>query len=153
MSHLLCSASLISIAWSQSQQESHAVVGRVQIPAVTQVLKLAEPNPIFIPVVGERVTSVVASWTYYVGNIPHPAAEEDSVLQVSYDSNGVASVSVTPLKAPDFISPIGGDLEHTATPNLPAYISSLISVLSTWSDADVLHSPDVNNKIQEALKR
>jgi hypothetical protein len=99
VSLLICSAGAVSSSWSQSPQESHAVVGRVQIPAVTQVLKLAEPNPISIRVVvAERVTSVVASWTYYVGNIPHPAAEEDSVLPVSYDSNGVASVDVTPLK-------------------------------------------------------
>jgi len=98
VSHCLCSASLISIAWSQSPQEPHAVVGRVHVPTVTQVLKLAEPNPIFIGVVGGSVRSVLSSWTYYVGNIPHPAPDEDSVLPVSYDSSRGAFVSATPMK-------------------------------------------------------
>jgi hypothetical protein len=98
VSHFVCSASLISAAWPQSPQERHMVVGRVQIPVVTQALKLAEPNPIPIRVVGQRITSVSARWTYYVGNAPHPADEEDRVLPVSYDSSGGAFVSATPLK-------------------------------------------------------
>jgi hypothetical protein len=98
LSHLLCSTSLVFTAWSQSPQEHHAVVGRVQVPPLTQALKLAEPNPVSIQPIGERVTSVFASWTYYVGNVPHPADEEDSVLPVNYDSNGGEFVSVTPLR-------------------------------------------------------
>jgi hypothetical protein len=96
--NFLCCASLMSIAWSQSPEESHAVVGRVQIPAVTQALKLAEPNRISLQVTGERITSVAASWIYYVGNVPHPAVDEDSVLPVNYDSSGGAFVSATPMK-------------------------------------------------------
>jgi hypothetical protein len=94
------------------------VVGRVQIPALTQALKLAEPNPISIQVVGERVTSVSARWTYYVGNIPHPADEEDSVLPASYDSTDGASVNVTPLRLGRaqltlFVSFADGGVERT----------------------------------------
>lgn len=118
VSHFLYSASLISIAWSQSPQQRHIVVGRVQIPAVTQTLKLAEPNPISFQVGGERITSVSARWTYYVGNVPHPADEEDSVLPVSYDSTGGASVSGTPLKLGKaqltlFVSFADGGVERT----------------------------------------
>ncbi len=98
VSHFVWSACLISIAWSQSPLEPHAVVGRIQVPVVTQVLKLAEPNPISIGVVGGSVRSVLTSWTYYVGNIPYPAPEEDRGLPVSYDSSGGASISATPLK-------------------------------------------------------
>ena len=117
VSHFVCSA-LISAAWPQSPQERHMVVGRVQIPAVTQALKLAEPNPISIRVVGERITSVSARWTYYVGNAPHPADEEDSVLPVSYDSSGGAFVSATPLKLGKaqltlFVSFADGGVERT----------------------------------------
>jgi hypothetical protein len=97
MSLLICSANVISTSWSQSTRE-HVVVGRVQIPAITHSLKLAEPNQIFIQSGGQSVTSVEARWLYYVGNTPSPVGEDDSVLPVSSDSNGVASVSVTPLK-------------------------------------------------------
>jgi hypothetical protein len=72
------------------------VAGRAQIPAITHALKLAEPNQISIQTGGQRVTSVVAGWLYYVGNIPRPSAEDDIVLPVSYDSNGGASINVTP---------------------------------------------------------
>jgi hypothetical protein len=74
------------------------VSGRVQIPTVTQPLKLAEPNQISIQTGGQKVTSVLAGWLYYVRNIPSPSGEDDIVLPVSYGSNGVASVSVTPMK-------------------------------------------------------
>jgi TonB family protein len=98
VSLLVCAASVISTSWSQSPLEPHAVVGRIQVPVVTQVLKLAEPNPISIGAVGGSVRSVLTSWTYYVGNIPYPAPEEDRGLPVSYDSSGGASISATPLK-------------------------------------------------------
>jgi hypothetical protein len=98
VSLLLCSEGVIPMSWSQSPQQPHAVVGRVQVPAVTQVLKLAEPNPISIWVVGGSVRSVLSSWTYYVGNIPHPTAEDDSVLPVLYDPSFGAFVSATPMK-------------------------------------------------------
>jgi hypothetical protein len=74
------------------------VVGRVQIPAITHALKLAEPNQISIQTSGQRITSVLAGWVYYVGNIPIPSREDDIVLPVSSDSNGSASINVTPLK-------------------------------------------------------
>jgi hypothetical protein len=94
---LICSACLMSTSWSQSPQP-HVVVGRVQIPAINHPLKLAEPNQISIQLAGESVTAVTAKWTYYVGDIPHPAAREDSILPVKYDSSGGAFVNATPLK-------------------------------------------------------
>lgn len=74
------------------------VVGRVQIPTVTEPMKLAEPNPISLQSNGEKVTSVVASWAYYnsSGFIERPFNENDDILPVSDDSSGSASVSVTP---------------------------------------------------------
>jgi hypothetical protein len=98
LSHFLCSASLICTAWSQSPPVPHVVVGRVQIPAINHPLKLAEPNQISIQSGGQSVTSVRARWFYYVHNILSPSGEDDVVLPVSYGSNDVASVSVTPLK-------------------------------------------------------
>jgi hypothetical protein len=98
VSLLFCSASVISASsWSQSTKE-HMVSGRVQIPAITHALKLAEPNQISIQTSGQRITSVLAGWVHYVGNSPVPSREDDVVLPVSYDSNGSASINVTPLK-------------------------------------------------------
>jgi hypothetical protein len=86
------------MAWSQSKPEPHVVTGRVQISAVSQPLKLAEPNPIIIQTNGEKITSVAARWFYAIGSILNPADEDTVVLPVSADSNGGASVNVTPLK-------------------------------------------------------
>jgi hypothetical protein len=74
------------------------VVGRVHISTAPRILKLVEPNPISFHAVGERVTSVRARWIYYVGNAPHPANEDDTVLPFTYDSSGAVLVSVIPLK-------------------------------------------------------
>ena len=52
--------------------------------------------------------------------------------------------------APDFQSPICGNLERTVTPGLPGYLSYFSFPLS---DADVLHSNDLNTAIQAALKQ
>jgi hypothetical protein len=77
--------------------EPHVVTGRVQISAVTQPLKLAEPNPISLNSNGPKVTSVIAGWGYYVrGGVMHPVNVNDDILPVSYDSRGGASVNVTP---------------------------------------------------------
>jgi hypothetical protein len=92
-----CSASLISIAWSQSPQEPHIVAGQVKIPTVTEPLKLAEPNPISLQSNGQKVTSVTARWAYYDrGTLIHPLNEDDDILPVHYDSTGAASVYVAP---------------------------------------------------------
>ena len=74
VSYFLCSAGLISTAWSQSVQEHHIVAGRVQIPTVTEAVKVAEPNQILLQSGWQRVTSVVASWAYYNGDgfLEHP---------------------------------------------------------------------------------
>lgn len=100
VSLLICSASLISTAWSQSTQERHMVIGRVQIPAIAHPMKLAEPNQISIQTSGQRVTSVIAHWAfYYPGSlVASPMYEGDDIPPVSYDSNGGAYVRVTPLK-------------------------------------------------------
>lgn len=98
VSYFLCSAGLISTAWSQSVQEHHIVAGRVQIPTVTEAVKVAEPNQILLQSGWQRVTSVVASWAYYNGDgfLERPFNEKDDILPVSYESGGGAYVNVTP---------------------------------------------------------
>ncbi len=76
------------------------VVGRVRISDVAGSLKLAEPNQISIQSGGQRVASVVASWSFYnsSGFVERMMDVDDKILPISYDSSGGASVSVTPLK-------------------------------------------------------
>jgi hypothetical protein len=75
------------------------VVGRVQIPTVTEPLKLAEPNPISLQSNGQKVTSVGARWAYYHGGVlVYPVNEDDDVLPVNTDSSDRAYVNVTPRK-------------------------------------------------------
>lgn len=94
---LICSACSISMSWSQSLRPGQVVSGRVQIPTVTQPLKLAEPNPISLQSDGQKITSATADWGYYVrGTLMHPLGEDADILPVSYDSTGAASVNVIP---------------------------------------------------------
>jgi TonB family protein len=116
---LICSAGVISTSWSQPPL-AHMVVGRVQIPAVTEPLKLAEPNPISLQSNGQKVTSVMAGWGYYNagGFVEYPFNENDDILPVSYDSSGSASVSVTPRRLGKtqltlFVSFADGGVERT----------------------------------------
>jgi hypothetical protein len=98
VSFLICSASVIPMSWSQLPQP-HVEVGRLQIPAATQSLKLAEPNKISLQSNGQKVTSVGARWAYYDGGaLVYPVNEHDDVLPVNADSSGSAYVSVTPRK-------------------------------------------------------
>lgn len=98
ISFLICLAGVISTSSSQVGQNIHVVNGRVQVAAGTQPLKLAESTPISIRANGQKVTSVVAGWLYFVNNTPVSAQEQVKLLPVTYHSDGSAYISVTPLK-------------------------------------------------------
>jgi hypothetical protein len=76
--------------------------------------------------------------------INDPSVTNDVIVGTSSQTVGNGGVET------DFGLPIGGNLEHTMTPGLPGYLSYFSFVVS---DADVLHSNDVNAAIQTALKQ
>lgn len=74
------------------------VNGRLQIPALTQTLKLEEANKIPILVNGYKVHSAFAKWSYYTidGHLMPPDGGND--VTVMYHSDGSAYVSIVPEK-------------------------------------------------------
>ena len=75
--------------------------------------------------------------------INDPSGTNDVIVGMTSQTVGSGGVG------PDFGVPIGGNLQHTNTPNLPSFTS----YIPGFSDANVLHSADVNSAIQDALKR
>jgi len=82
--------------------------------------------------------------------INDPSVTNDVIVGTTSQTVGYGGVS------PDFGSPIGGNLEHTMTPGVSGFQTFFLSFVSPsliLSDADVLHSDDVNTAILKALKQ
>jgi hypothetical protein len=74
------------------------VNGRLQIPPLTQPLKLEEENEIPILLHGYKVHSADASWSYYYTNSQLAPEDDAKELTVMYHEDGSAYVKIVPEK-------------------------------------------------------